>query len=59
MKRKDYALLAKVIKNLSGEVKEGAFKVSVKLLVFTDMLKALKKDNANFNVAQFTKDCGL
>lgn len=59
MKRKDYALIAKVIKKLPGEVKEGVFKVSVRLLVFTDMAKALKEDNANLNTDLFKKDCGL
>ena len=65
MKRKDYALLAKFIRGLRGYVKgipstqDEPFGRSVKELVFDNLVLALKKDNSNFNIGQFTKDCGL
>jgi len=64
MKRKDYALLAKFVKKLKGYISgtqttANPFGIPIRELVFDNLVLALKKDNSNFNVAQFTKDCGL
>ncbi len=64
MKRKDYALLAKFIKGLKGYTSTTPLPATehdptTKEYALVHLVPLLKKDNSNFNVPQFTKDCGL
>ena len=51
MKRKDYDLIAKVIKGLP----KGAIRADV----CSRFVNTLMKDNSNFNVDEFITACGL
>lgn len=65
MKRKDYDLIAFVIKGLTGFVsdtkskKPDPFGIPAKEFVFANFVPVLARDNANFNPDLFKKDCGL